>query len=281
MSQATPPTLPELRREIDRIDAKIHALLRARAEVVTHVAAAKAAEQAAAGQAGPAPAFRPGREADVLRTLAARHEGPFPLTSLTRIWREIISGMTRIQQDITVAAHRPDKGDAGGWDAARDHFGLGMTYLPFRRARDVVAAVRDGRAQIGVLPAPGEEEGEEPWWPALAADSESLPRIVLKLPFIRPAAAVGDHVALAMPGPEPEALDASYLAIEAADGASRERVAAALADAGVSAKPLLRANGADGRYLAEAEAGWPARLSEAAVRHVTEIGGYPTQIALD
>ncbi len=280
MPEATPPTLESLRQEIDRIDGKLHALLRARAEVVTHVARAKAA---AAADGSTQPAFRPGREAEVLRQLIARHDGPFPTASLVRIWREIISGNTRIQQDIVVATHRPDKGDASGWDAARDHFGLGMRYLPMRRARDVVVAVRDGQAGIGVVPAPGDEDGEEPWWPALAADSPDLPRIVLKLPVL--AAAEGDrprgHVALTLPGPEPEEPDVRYLAIEAAADASRERVAAALTANGLKFAPLKSAPSAAGVYLAEVHDGWTGALNDTAIRHITPIGGYPAPIGIE
>jgi len=279
MSEATPPTLDALRKQIDAIDGKLHELLRARADVVSHVSAAKAAS----ADGAPTPAFRPGREADVLRALVARHSGPLALPSLVRIWREIISGMTQMQQEVVVAAHRPDGGNGDGWDAARDHFGLGMRYLPMRRARDVVAAVRDRRAGIGVLPAPGEEEGEEPWWPLLASDNSDLPRIVLKLPFLRPASSARPargHAVITLPGPEPEAADAYYLAIEAAPGESRDRVAAALKAAGVDAGPLIVAGDA-GRYLAEATGGWPASIDDAAIRHIVAIGGYPAPIAYD
>lgn len=280
MSEATPPSLPVLRQEIDRIDAEIHALLRERADVVTDVARAKAAT----ASDGPPPlAFRPGREASMLRALCAAHGGPFPVRSLVRIWREIISGMTRIQQDLTVAAFRPDSGDSSGWDAARDHFGLGMTYQPHRRARDVVVAVRDRRAHIGVVPAPGSEDDEEPWWPVLAADSEIIPRIVFKLPFLRPPGAADGraYVALTLPGAEPEPLETFYLAVEAAPGVSRERAGGALADAGVTTRPLLRAPGAEGVYLAEATAGWPAANVDSVIRRVTEIGGYPEPISAE
>ncbi len=280
MSEATPPTLDALRQEIDKIDGKIHALLRARAEVVTHVAKAKAASASASD--GPAPAFRAAREADVLRALAGRHDGPFPVPSLVRIWREIISGNTRIQQHVTVAVHRPDKGDGAGWDMARDHFGLGMSYLPMRRARDVVVAVRDGQAGIGVLPAPGAEDGEDPWWPSLAADTDTLPRIVLKLPVLRSsqAPAARPHVALILPGPEAEAADSHYLAIEAAQGVARDRVAAALAEAGIRAEPLLSSPAAAGLYLAEVTSGWTGAIKNPAIRHVTPIGGYPAPIGI-
>lgn len=279
MPDATPPSLDALRRQIDQIDDEIHALIRARAAVVTQVAAAKAAS----ADGGPAPAFRPGREAAVLRALVARHDGPFALTSLVRIWREIMSGMTRIQQDIAVAVHRPEKGDGAGWDIARDHFGLGMRYLPMRRAGDVVAAVRDGRAGVGVLAAPGEEDGEEPWWPMLAADSSDLPRIVLKLPFLRPAGGAPSraHVAVTLPGPEPEAADACYLAIEAAPDASRDRVAGALKAAGVPVRSVFAAPGVASLYLAEADGDRPAAIVDAAIRQIHPIGGYPAPIAPD
>lgn len=277
MPEANPPSLDELRREIDRIDGELHALLRARAQVVTQVAAAKAAT---AGDA-PAPAFRPGREADVLRALAERHDGPFRLQSLVRIWREIISGMTQIQQDIAVAVYRPEKGDGAGWDMARDHFGLGMRFLPMRRARDVVAAVRDGRAGIGVLPAPGDEDGEEPWWPSLAIDSSDLPRIALKLPFLRSADAPAprEHAVIALPGPEPEGTDVDYLAVEAVEGATRERVLEALAAAGVEVASLSAA-AAGGLYLAEGKGG-DAKAADGVIRHITPVGGYPIPLAAD
>ena len=76
MPEATPPTLDALRVEIDKIDGKLHALLRARAEVVSHVAAAKAAASGGA----PSPAFRPGREASMMRRLIGNHKGPVPGT---------------------------------------------------------------------------------------------------------------------------------------------------------------------------------------------------------
>jgi chorismate mutase len=279
MIEATPPTLDALRQEIDKIDGKIHALIRARAKVVTHVAKAKAVASGGA----PAPAFRAAREAQVLRALTERHDGPFPMASLVRIWREMMSGMTKIQQDIVVAAYKPEKGDATGWDIARDHFGLGMTYLPVGRARDVVVAVRDGQAGIGVLPAPGEEDGEEPWWPTLASDSANLPRIVLKLPALTSASQQSSRgqVALILPGPEPEEADAHYLAIEAGQGSSRECVAAALSAAGVVTGPLLSSPDAFGIYLAEVISGWTGAVSDTSIRHVTPIGGYPFAINID
>ena len=97
-------------------------LLQNRAKVVQGVVRAKKAATAA-GEI--TPPFRPGREAEVLRTLVAHHRGDFPAASLLRIWREIISGATRIQAEQRILV----VGGAGdSWDLARDHFGLGAVY---------------------------------------------------------------------------------------------------------------------------------------------------------
>ena len=56
--------LPALRAELDRIDNAMHDLLMQRAEVVEHVA-----------RSGKPAAFRPGREASIIRRLLRRHHG--------------------------------------------------------------------------------------------------------------------------------------------------------------------------------------------------------------
>ena len=64
------PTLAELRAEVDRLDDALHDLLMQRAEVVTRIAAL--------GAQGKKIAFRPGREAEIVRRLLARHQGSLP-----------------------------------------------------------------------------------------------------------------------------------------------------------------------------------------------------------
>ena len=109
---SSPSDLANRRAEIDQYDREIHTLLQKRAKVVFGVMRAKAAATAA-GE--PTPPFRPGREAEVLRKLVAQHDGDFPIPSLLRIWREIISGATRMQavQQIAVLAE-----DQNSWDLA-------------------------------------------------------------------------------------------------------------------------------------------------------------------
>ena len=63
-----PPTLADLRREIDRIDEGMHRLLMERGDIIdTLIATKKTAESGSA--------FRPAREADMMRRLVERHQG--------------------------------------------------------------------------------------------------------------------------------------------------------------------------------------------------------------
>ena len=60
------PTLDDLRREIDRIDAAMHELLMERGRIIDTLIAVKKTQESGS-------AFRPGREASMMRALAERH----------------------------------------------------------------------------------------------------------------------------------------------------------------------------------------------------------------
>ena len=78
-SAAGAPDLASVRREIDAIDDQLHALLMRRAALVTGVQAAKADRTGLF--------LRPGREAQIIRRLAATHQGSLPLAALSAIWQ--------------------------------------------------------------------------------------------------------------------------------------------------------------------------------------------------
>ena len=104
---ATPEkALADVRKEIDAIDDAMQDLLQKRTELVVEVAEAKARAASAAGK-GSFVAFRPGREAEVIRRLAERHKGALPLRVLIRLWREIMAAMTRIQGPFRVDVFGP------------------------------------------------------------------------------------------------------------------------------------------------------------------------------
>src|SRR5664279_1157462 len=93
MSQnAALESLAELREEIDRIDGEMHRLLMDRGEIIDRLIAVKARQ-------GGGSAFRPGREADMMRVIAERHHGRLPLETVESIWRVIIATFTYVQSN--------------------------------------------------------------------------------------------------------------------------------------------------------------------------------------
>src|SRR5215813_715029 len=116
--QAT-PSLADLRRQIDRIDADMHALL---------IAAKKTEETGSA--------FRPAREAEMMRRLVQRHHGSLPLDTAESIWRVIISTFTYVQAPFSVHADL-SAGDALMRDSARFHFGFTVPFVPHMGAASV------------------------------------------------------------------------------------------------------------------------------------------------
>src|SRR6187200_759798 len=89
------PSLTELRREIDRIDAAMHGLLMERGEIIDRLIAVKQAQETGS-------AFRPGREAAMMREIVGRHRGILPVDIVESIWRVIIATFTHVQAPYTV-----------------------------------------------------------------------------------------------------------------------------------------------------------------------------------
>ena len=86
------------------------------------------------------------------------------------MWRELLSATLRLQGPFAVAVFAPDA-SSGYWDLARDHFGSLMPATAHDTAGQVVRAVIDGQATVGVLPLPREDD-REPWWPFLVSRDE-------------------------------------------------------------------------------------------------------------
>src|SRR6516225_5584137 len=139
----TPSDLAKLRRRLDEIDDKLHDLLIERAEIVAAVAKSK--------RDGNLPAFQPGREAQIIRRLVDRHHGEFPVDTLVRMWREMLAATVRLQSRFAVAVFAPIESQ-GFWDLARDHYGSHTPMSAYRSIGQVIRAVAEGQASVGVLP---------------------------------------------------------------------------------------------------------------------------------
>jgi chorismate mutase len=167
------PTLADIRAEIDRLDAAMHGLLMERGRVIDTLIQVK--KTGASGSA-----FRPAREAEVLRRLVQRHSGLLPVDTVESIWRVIISTFTYVQAPHAVHADT-SVGDAAIRDSARFHFGFTVPFVGQAGTAAVIEAVAASRGDLGLVPiVQGAEAGA--WW--LALEGANRPRIIARLPFV-------------------------------------------------------------------------------------------------
>ncbi len=169
-----PSDLVQLRRRIDEIDDRLQDLLIERIEIIARVGASKLRQ-------GSVAAHQPGREAEIIRRLVGRNHGAVPPATLVRMWRELLAATTRLQDSLTVAVYAPPEAP-GFWDLARDHYGSQTPMLAYRTTGQVIRALADSRAAIGVLPMP-EEADPDPWWRHLLSSDENYPHVIARLPF--------------------------------------------------------------------------------------------------
>src|ERR1700752_2556196 len=145
-------SLTDLRRDIDRIDASMHALLIERGEIIDRLIAVKRTQESGS-------AFRPAREATMMRQLVERHRGILPLDTAESIWRVIIATFTYIQAPFSVHLDL-SSGDVAMRDSARFHFGFTVPFVTHMGAGGVVAAVAASRGDIGLVSA---ATSSSPW----------------------------------------------------------------------------------------------------------------------
>jgi chorismate mutase len=145
---APAPSLADLRTEIDRIDATMHGLLMERGDIIDRLIKVKRTAESGS-------AFRPAREAEMMRRLVERHRGILPLDTAESIWRVIIATFTYVQAPFRVHADL-SAGDAAMRDSARFHFGFTVPFVTHMGAPGVVAAVAGSYPQP---PSPGPAHG--------------------------------------------------------------------------------------------------------------------------
>jgi len=165
-------SLAELRVEIDRIDAAMHALLMERGEIIRTLIDVKARQ-------GGGSAFRPAREASMMRALVERHHGVLPLDTVESIWRVIISTFTYVQAPYSVHVD-VSRGDSAIRDTARFHFGFTVPCVAHGSAQEVIAAVAASTGDLGVFAF--ENRAGRAWWKRL--ETADAPKIIARLPFV-------------------------------------------------------------------------------------------------
>jgi chorismate mutase / prephenate dehydratase len=143
--------LDEIRRRIDEIDERIQALISDRARLAQQVGVSK-------GGSGKAIDFyRPEREADVLRRVLDRNQGPLRNDEMLRLFREIMSACLAQQEPLKVGFLGPE--GTFTQTAVYKHFGHSVRALPFHTIDEVFQEVESGAADFGVVPIENSTEG--------------------------------------------------------------------------------------------------------------------------
>ena len=166
------PSLADLRREIDRLDAAMHDVLIERGTIIDRLIAVKKTQDSGS-------AFRPGREAAMMKVLAERHHGLLPFDTIESIWRIIISTFTYVQAPYAVHAS-VEAGDDKMRDSARFHFGFTVPYVTHSDVNSVIKAVQNAAGDLGIFSFT--KKAAQPWW--LGLDAPGAPKIIARLPFV-------------------------------------------------------------------------------------------------
>ncbi len=142
--------LKNLRERIDQLDEQIQALISERARVAEEVAKVKQDN-------GDASFYRAEREAQVLRKVMERNQGPLSDEGIARLFREIMSACLALEQVMTIAYLGPEGTFTQA--AALKHFGHAVQTAPQASIGDVFREVESGSAHYGVVPVENSTEG--------------------------------------------------------------------------------------------------------------------------
>jgi chorismate mutase/prephenate dehydratase len=145
------PDLAEVRAHIDGIDQRIQALIIERANWAHQVGKAKGKLAAAVDY------YRPEREAQVLRRVVDRNDGPLNDEVLVRLFREIMSACLAQQEPLKIGFLGPE--GTHSQQAVYKHFGHSIHGLPLSSIEEVFQEVEAGHADFGVVPVENSTQG--------------------------------------------------------------------------------------------------------------------------
>ena len=148
------PTLEQLRQQIDALDSDMHAMLNRRAELAQQVAEVKLA---AAADDEDVTFYRPEREAQVLRNVKLRNQGPLSDDTVAHIFREVMSACLALEQPLAVAYLGPEGTFTHA--ATIKHFGHAVIAHPTASIDQVFSEVESGDVVYGVVPVENSTEG--------------------------------------------------------------------------------------------------------------------------
>ena len=145
------PDLASIRDRIDAVDRQIQELINERARFAQQVGISKGELASAVDY------YRPEREAEVLRAVLDRNEGPLRNEEMLRLFREIMSACLAQQEPLKIGYLGPE--GTFTQTAVYKHFGHSVRGLPFSTIDEVFQEVESGAADFGVVPIENSTEG--------------------------------------------------------------------------------------------------------------------------
>ncbi len=142
--------LGALRAKIDGVDEQIQRLIAERAHVAKEIGLIK-------GLTTTAEFYRPEREAQVLRKVVERNDGPLRDEEMVRLFRELMSACLAQEEPLKVAYLGPE--GTFTQSAVFKHFGHSVHALAVPTIDEVFHEVESGTADFGVAPIENSSEG--------------------------------------------------------------------------------------------------------------------------
>ena len=149
--QSSELDLASIRQRIDDVDCRIQELISERARYAQQVGISKGELATAVDY------YRPEREAEVLRSVLARNNGPLRDEEMLRLFREIMSACLAQQEPLKIGYLGPE--GTFTQTAVYKHFGHSVRGLPFSTIDEVFQEVECGAADFGVVPIENSTEG--------------------------------------------------------------------------------------------------------------------------
>ena len=143
--------LGAVRARIDALDEQIQRLIGERAGLAQEVRRVKG------DLVGPAAYYRPDREAQVLRRVIERNDGPLSDTVMLRLFREIMSACLAQQEPLRVAYLGPE--GTFTQQAVYRQFGHSVNAIAQASIEDVFLQVQAGEVDFGVVPVENSSQG--------------------------------------------------------------------------------------------------------------------------
>ena len=143
--------LTAVRDEIDSLDQQIQDLISQRARLAFRVRESKGGSRDAVNF------YRPEREAQVLRKVRERNEGPLSDSEMLRLFREIMSACLAQQEPLKVAYLGPE--GTFTQQAVHRHFGHSVHTSSLPTIDEVFENVQSGDADFGVVPVENSTQG--------------------------------------------------------------------------------------------------------------------------